>query len=95
MKFQEDEKYYLVLIVFSSVLIFAALVTNEMTMLLTRFISYASPILLVVAPKFNPLLRPRGLINGIICAFAIGYYFLSLQGSVDMLPYMASLALFG
>lgn len=94
MTFDSEQKIHLVLMMFSSILILSALVTNEMTMLLTRFISYASPIFLVVVPKFNSFLKPKGIINGIVYMGAIGYYFVSLMGSVDMMPYKMNFELF-
>lgn len=92
--FKEKDHVFLLLLVVSSTLIFTALTTQKLTVLLERFIYFVSPLFLIVAVKFNNLVKPRGLINGAICIFAVIYYFFNISTSIDMLPYNFNFLLF-
>lgn len=93
MRVHTDSKY-MYMLVFTCILIFMGLVTGKFTMMLTRFISWGTPALIIVLPKIVKKIKPSFICYSMIYSFCIAYFLILVSTARTMLPYNFNFKIF-
>lgn len=82
------EKNMMYLVVFTCILIFCAFLYPEYSMILTRFVSYGTPVLLILIPRMKKIVRQERIYKMVLYGFCFLYYFrLILSPGAHLIPY--------
>lgn len=81
------EPKFMYMLVLSCTLIFIAMSTGRYAMLLTRFISWGTPALIVTLPEIGAHLKPGWVYKAVMYSFCITYFFRIISSGTALLPY--------
>lgn len=82
------EKTYMYMMTYTCILIALAFLFPEYSMILTRFVSWGTPALIIIIPEFKKRIREEWVFNGAIYGVCIAYFLMLIRSSSAMLlPY--------